>query len=164
MDFFRRTITVARQIQGETLGGIEVTPPKHGSERDVYVPEELIRILARHVETVGVFGDKQWLFGIGGHVLTRHGAGSNWRSVREAACLEEFTLHDLRHFYASGLIADGCEVVAVQRALGHASPSITLNVYSHLWPSAEDKTRTAASGLMTAVLGGPADSVRTHGA
>jgi hypothetical protein len=30
-------------------------------------------------------------------------------------------LHDLRHFYASGLIAAGCDVVTVQRALGHSS-------------------------------------------
>src|SRR3954470_4665509 len=30
----------------------------------------------------------------------------------------EYTLHDLRHFYASGLIAAGCDVVTVQRALG----------------------------------------------
>jgi len=28
--------------------------------------------------------------------------------------------HDRRHFYAPGLIASGCYVVAVQRALGHA--------------------------------------------
>ncbi|WP_212746923.1 tyrosine-type recombinase/integrase [Sinomonas gamaensis] len=98
-----------------------------------------------------------------GHVLNRHSAGSNWRTVRKAAALgDKYTLHDLRHFYASGLIADGCDVVTVQKALGHAKPSITLNVYAHLWPNAEDKTRTAASGLMAAVLGVPADSVRTH--
>ncbi|MET3901708.1 tyrosine-type recombinase/integrase [Paenarthrobacter sp. 4246] len=72
-----------------------------------------------------------------------------------------FTLHDLRHFYASGLIADGCDVVTVQRALGHAQPSITLNTYSHLWPTAEDKTRTAGSRLIAAVLGDSADFVRT---
>ncbi len=30
------------------------------------------------------------------------------------------TLHDLRHFNASGLIAAGCDVVTVQRVLGHA--------------------------------------------
>jgi site-specific recombinase XerD len=29
-------------------------------------------------------------------------------------------LHDLWHFYASGLIAAGCDVVTVQRSLGHA--------------------------------------------
>ena len=41
-------------------------------------------------------------------------------------------LHDLRHFYASGPIASGCDVVTVQRVLGHASATTTLNTYSHL--------------------------------
>lgn len=62
--------------------------------------------------------------------------------------MEEFTLHDLRHFYASGLIAAGCDVVTVQRAPGHASATITLNTDSHLWPTAEDRTRSAAADLM----------------
>ena len=30
-------------------------------------------------------------------------------------------LHDLRHYFASGLIVAGCDVVTVQRAMGHAS-------------------------------------------
>jgi integrase len=72
--------------------------------------------------------------------------------------MEDFTLHDLRHFYASGLIADGCDVVTVQHALGHSTPTVTLNTYSHLWPKAEDRTRAAATGLMSAAF---ADSVRT---
>ena len=62
-------------------------------------------------------------------------------------------LHDLRHFYASGLIADGCDVVTVQRSLGHATATTTLNTYSHLWPTAEDRTRAAASRLARAALG-----------
>jgi integrase len=65
-------------------------------------------------------------------------------------------VHALRHFYASGLIAAGCDVVTVQRALGHASAAVTLRTYAHLWPTAEDKTRAAAAGLMAA-----ADSLRT---
>jgi integrase len=32
----------------------------------------------------------------------------------------KYRLHDLRHFYASGLIAAGCDVLTVQRALGHS--------------------------------------------
>ena len=31
-----------------------------------------------------------------------------------------------------GLIASGCEVVTVQRAVGHGAASFTLNTYSHL--------------------------------
>jgi integrase len=50
-------------------------------------------------------------------------------------------------FFASGLITSGCDVVTVQKALGHASPSVTLNTYSHMWPDAGDRIRTAAAGL-----------------
>lgn len=51
-------------------------------------------------------------------------------------------------------------MVTVQRALGHAKATTTLNTYAHLWPTAEDRTRAAAAGLMAAALA-PADSVRT---
>lgn len=69
--------------------------------------------------------------------------------------MDEFTLHDLRHFYASGLIAAGCDVVTVQSALGHSQPSITLNIYSHLWPNANERTRGAIDHLMGLALGHP---------
>jgi integrase len=62
-------------------------------------------------------------------------------------------MHDLRHFYASGLIAAGCDVVTVQRALGHASATVTPNTYAHLWPSAEDRTRTAVTSMLVEVFG-----------
>ena len=162
IDFLRRTLTINRQVQGENRKNAEVVGPKHGSERVVYIPARLTEMIARHVEQVGVHGDEAWLFSTGGHLWNRGMAGYYWREVREACGLEDFTLHDLRHFYASALIASGCDVVTVQRALGHAQATITLNTYSHLWPTAEDKTRTAADGLMAAVLDNPADSVRTE--
>ena len=71
-----------------------------------------------------------------------------------------FTLHDLRHFYASGLIAAGCDVVTVQRALGHAKATTTLNTYAHLWPTAEDRTRKAANGLFAAATADPMTAQR----
>jgi integrase len=40
----------------------------------------------------------------------------------------------------------------VQRALGHKSPTTTLNTYAHLWPTAEDRTRSAAARMLTAAL------------
>lgn len=51
--------------------------------------------------------------------------------------------HDLRHVAASSLIASGLSVAAVQALLGHSSPSETLEVYTHLWATDEDKTREA---------------------
>lgn len=56
-----------------------------------------------------------------GRLLVAQGAGG--RRITGKA-------HDLRHF-ASGLIVAGCDVVTVQRALGHAKAA-TLNTYVHL--------------------------------
>lgn len=66
------------------------------------------------------------------------------------------------HFYASGLIAAGCDVVTVQRALGHAKATTTLNTYGHLWPTAEDRTRAAAADLMATSCGLSADSAHAE--
>lgn len=162
VDFLRRQLYVRRQVQRVSAGVVEVTPPKYGSERVVYLPDELVLLLGRHVEQIGVRGDEQWLFvGSGGQPPHQNTVGYWWRSTVARANVEPFRLHDCRHFYASGLIADGCDVVTVQRALGHAKATTTLETYSHLWPTAEDRTRAAAAGLMRASATAPADSLRT---
>lgn len=45
------------------------------------------------------------------------------------------------------LIAAGCSIKAVQEALGHANASETLDTYSHLWPSDDDRIRDAVQSL-----------------
>lgn len=92
-------------------------------------------------------------------LVRQNSVGYLWRRTRAAAGIESMRLHDLRHFYASGLIAAGCDVVTVQRALGHKSATVTLSTYSHLWPTAEDRTRKAAQGMVLSAL---ADSLRTQ--
>jgi integrase len=94
-----------------------------------------------------------------GDPLHQNSADYLWRKTCEKAGVT-FNLHDLRHFYASGLIAAGCDVVTVQRALGHGKASLTLNTYSHLWPRAEDRTRNAAAQMLNEAL--TADRVRTQ--
>ncbi len=81
-----------------------------------------------------------------------------WRPAARAAGLpERVGLHSLRHWYASALIAHGESVKVVQRRLGHSSAAITLDVYGHLWPSSDDRTRAAVEAALAAA----ADSVRT---
>lgn len=72
-----------------------------------------------------------------------------WRPAAEAACLPKGVgLHALRHFYASALISAGLSVRVVSERLGHANAAMTLNVYAHLWPDEEDRTRRALDGLL----------------
>lgn len=58
------------------------------------------------------------------------------------------SMHDLRHFYASLLIRNREDVKTVQVRLGHSKPSITLDIYTHLWPNKEDTTRAAVEAVL----------------
>jgi integrase len=62
---------------------------------------------------------------------------------------EEFSFHDLRHYFASLLIASGADVKTVQARLRHASARTTLDTYSHLFPDADESTRTAVGAAIT---------------
>lgn len=71
-----------------------------------------------------------------------------------------FRFHDLRHYFASLLIASGTDVKTVQARLRHASARTTLDTYAHLWPDRDESTRAAVD----AVIAARADSVRTTNA
>ncbi len=154
VDFLRRSLKVARQVQRVNGGAIDVRAPKYGSERVVYLADSLVNVLAEHVTIHGTTGKDRWLFaGEGDDPPHQNTVGYWWRKTLRDAGLTGIKLHDLRHFYASGLIAAGCDVVTVQRSLGHAKATTTLNTYAHLWPTAEDRTRKAAESIMSASLG-----------
>jgi len=164
IDWTGRKLHVLRQVQREN-GQLVVRAPKYESVRTVSLPGELLEMLSVHVRDIGVHPDG-WLFIGKDGPLDDNMVDYRWRQTRKAAGITT-GLHSLRHFYASGLIAQGCDVVTVQRALGHRSANVTLAVYAHLWPSAEDRTRMAASAVMAEALEAksaqPADSGRTAG-
>lgn len=60
------------------------------------------------------------------------------KDQRPAPLPEGLWFYDLRHTCASLLIAQGASVKAVQAQLGHATASITLDTYGHLFPSEMD--------------------------
>ena len=167
IDFLGRTLRVTRQLQRaksadiaagknlvEAAGGITVVvrPPKYESERTIYLPDEVVTILAEHVRVHTPDGDpSRWLFDEDGKPWHDNLVDYRWRSTRSDAGVT-YKLHELRHYFASGLIAAGCDVVTVQRAMGHSSATTTLSTYAHLWPTAEDKTRAAASAMAADVL------------
>jgi integrase len=159
IDFLRRTLKVSRQVQRGGGPNVEIRAPKYGSERTVFLPDGLLAMLADLIARRGIAGTA-WLFvGEGDNPPHQNTVGHRWRQTCKRAGIAVITMHDLRHFYASGLIASGCDVVTVQRALGHAKATTTLNTYAHLWPTAEDRTRAAAADLMASAA--VADSLRT---
>jgi integrase len=57
--------------------------------------------------------------------------------------------HDLRHTFATLLLAGRVNPKVVSEALGHASVSITLDIYSHVMP---DMQQDAAATLDRVLL------------
>ncbi|MFW9196838.1 tyrosine-type recombinase/integrase [Corynebacterium striatum] len=138
VNFLRGEIHVVEQISQRSG---DFAPLKTESSRrvvpiglgTVQVIEEQLRRVPRAPEET-VFCTRE------GRPLSSSSLSARFRTVARRAGVDT-TFHALRHFYASSLIASGASVVMVQRALGHASASMTLNVYSHLFPGAGEGLR-----------------------
>ena len=66
-----------------------------------------------------------------------HRMAKTFRKVLVAASLPQFRLYDLRHTYASHLIAEHADIAYVAKQLGHAKMTTTLLYYGHWFPKGD---------------------------
>jgi integrase len=159
VDFLRREIRVHQQLTVTSGRSPYLAPPKtKTSTRTVELPEVAGVALAQHLERFGaapVEVDDATdprrprrrpaalvLTNESGQPVHRASWSHVWIPAVAAAGLPRgFGLHGLRHFFATSLIHAGASVKTVQVALGHSSPTVTLNTYVGQWPEAVDRTR-----------------------
>jgi integrase len=78
---------------------------------------------------------------------------------------EGFRHHDLRHYYASLLIAAGLDVKTVQARMRHKLATTTLNTYGHLWPDKDESSKAVVATVYAgreSSNGSPAESLRNR--
>lgn len=149
VDFLGRQIHVRQQA--DTSGRALVPLKTRQSARTVPVPQAVVdEISAQLADVPRERHETVWARADGG-LHDRSSIGGVLRRVIELHGLRRHTMHDLRHHYASALIAASVPVTGVQAALGHGSAVTTLRVYSHLWPGSEEVTRAAAAAALAAV-------------
>ena len=166
MNFLKRCLTVDRQLIGQENGRPRFGPPKTAaSVRTVPLPDVVAEALAEHLRVFGT-GPEGLLFvdDDGLPLLRPRFSRFVWRpAVAAAEAVPHGTgMHELRHFYASLIIRHGESVKTVQSRLGHATAAETLDTYSHLWPDADDTTRTAVDSVFK--INPAADTARTKAA
>jgi integrase len=61
--------------------------------------------------------------------------------------LPEVRFHDLRHTWATLALRAGVPVKVVQERLGHANPSITMNIYAHVLPGMQAEAAEKVAAL-----------------
>lgn len=119
----------------------------HNSLRDVVIPDFLVKELAG----LSLLRETEFVFTtLKGKRMDRRQAsrGALERTLLRAK-VDHCRFHDLRHTFASILVANGEDIVYVANQLGHASPAITLRIYAHLFdaekraPAARDRMEEA---------------------
>lgn len=69
------------------------------------------------------------------------------------------TFHDLRHTFATMMIAGGCDVRTVASYLGHASVSMTLDIYADVDPEAKRAAVSKVEESFDAEMSGYGDAI-----
>ena len=138
VDYKKRRIKVTRSWSPQ--GGFQ-EPKTPTSRRSVPLIDTLADIFRDYFQSKGHPKLDDLLFTFDGEKpLDPSNVRKRFLEALDAAGLKHCTMHSLRHSYASIMLGHGASVKALQHALGHASATMILNVYSHLIPEDMDAT------------------------
>ncbi|WP_329311650.1 tyrosine-type recombinase/integrase [Streptomyces sp. NBC_01262] len=150
-DFLRRELHVHEQLVYEGGKGLYFDKLKTGAGyRTVPVNQRAVDLVAAYVKKYPPPKAGPWA----GLIFTMPDGKPigestlDWalKSICRKAGLTPYSWHDLRHHYASVLIAGGENPKVVQKRLGHKDVLTTLRLYAHLFAEAEAQTRAVLDG------------------
>jgi integrase len=120
-------------------GGID--PKSDTSIRTVPLLAVLRDYLDEHLIATGRSGDDLALGRTARDPFVPSTVSSRADEAWKGAGLDRITLHNCRHTFASLLIAAGENPKAVQEFMGHATITMTFDLYGHLFPGSRDEAR-----------------------
>jgi integrase len=154
-------LEVSKSLEETKAGGLRVKSTKSGEARRFAIPAEVVEALREHQRDQerdrALYGADYANLGL---IFARpdgqyYNPDKQGRRVREAmrrAGLAGVTLHSLRHSHASELLSQGAPITAVSERLGHASPNITLSIYSHALPADNQAAAKLWNDSMSAII------------
>ncbi|MCH7662279.1 MAG: site-specific integrase [Chloroflexi bacterium] len=161
MDWEAGALQVQRQITRKKGGGFAFTPPKTKSgTRRIELGSVTLAVLKEHQQTqfnemmaVGErWQDHDLVFpSTIGTPMDRDHLRRRYKRLLKKAGLPDIRFHDLRHTAAALMLNNNIPVIVVSRRLGHAQPSITLDVYGHLMPTKQREVASLMDQLLTPI-------------
>jgi integrase len=139
-DVDSKNLTVRVERSATDDGSVKDT--KTHETRTVDLTPDLAATLKRHVTWLKAealkagTGEPEWLFPrADGSLMNKDYVGGVFRRLLKKAGLPHHRVYDLRHTYASLLLAEGAPITYVSAQLGHSSPATTLRYYARWIPS-----------------------------
>jgi len=149
LNFMSRTPTVAILETFTEIGGFEdVKTP--AARRTIQLPPFLVAMLAEHLARRGTPGPGELVFVAprGGTLQMTNFHRRNWLPAVAKAGLPGFTFHGLRHSTVGLMVEMGHHPLVIQRRLGHASSSTTMDVYGHVLAALDDSVTADFQALL----------------
>lgn len=110
-----------------------------------------VQVLEDRMAVGGAWQDLDLLFHRGdGAPVSPPAVSQGFKRAVKAAELPPIRFHDLRHTHATLLLQSGEPVRTVSQRLGHASPTITMSIYSHVLPGDDEGAAARFAALLTA--------------
>jgi len=154
-------LNVHRQIQEKKGGGWGFYEPKtRFGTRIVKLGEGTLNVLRNHKvrqELEMAFAGDKWQHNnlifpsVSGTPLNKSNMRKDFNRVLEAANIPHIRFHDLRHTAASLMLNHKTPILVASRRLGHSKPSVTLDIYSHLFQDSQNEVANLLDELVTPV-------------
>jgi integrase len=140
-------------------GKLVIQPPKtEKSERVLDIPKVLLQKLREHrtrqlKEKMALghnWQDTGLVFTTSiGTLVELRTVKRKLDAILKTANMRHYRIHDLRHFFASLLLAQGVELKVVSELLGHNDIRITGDIYAHILPSLKKQTIDLMDKILT---------------
>lgn len=129
------TLTISKSISRDKDGKQIISTTKTGNTRKITLDRETTDTLIKLKKT-----NKKYIFERSGKMITRSYPLKILNRIIEKNNLHKITVHGFRHTHATILLRMGKSIKYIQERLGHADPTITLEIYSHIMEEEEKQT------------------------
>jgi len=152
----RRTLTRGEDGRGWVVGA----STKSGKGRRVRLTRRAVTALKDHRKRqleermclAGLWQDQGLVFAgeTGSFINPSNLRNRSFKRIKaRSGVREDLRFHDLRHTCATLLLSEGVNAKVVSELLGHASITITLNIYSHVLPDMQDSAADAMEAALS---------------
>lgn len=140
-----KTVIVEREVhlidgkpKGKSIERVQYEPKTESSNRKVYLTPGIVDVLKEHkayLKELARKMKKPWseealVFpNSRGKIPHMSNVSAVFRRIRDAAGIEDFTIHGLRHTYASVAFKENMSIKAISKQLGHCSVKTTYDIY-----------------------------------